>query len=223
MVLNLGLLTDQYLAALVSQPGWDLRANLPHWAVLVVPTWADCCYVAKHYCSALSGITMPIYIEYGGRDRHVCQVTQEGEIMSIQIDGLEANRALLDAFHEILGNPDRSMGLVRIADERQITVSGGAGGRFLINKTRQEATRQHRADYWHPEDLLLFNRDWRQTMSIGGDWYEASYRCFDPKAPIEVRGPEFCDNQFITRYRLIEGPNNAMFHLCENLDVVALR
>ena len=215
--MNLGLLADQYLAALLNQPGWDLRSNLPHWAVLLVPTWGDVCYLAKHYRSVLSGGAVPIYFEYGGSDRHICKLTPTGELMNIQIDGLEANRALLDAFGEMLSNPDRSMGLVRIADERQISVSGGAGGRFLIGKTKEQATRQRRADYWHPGDLFDFNRAWRREMSIDGGWFESSYRCFPAGS-----SAHHCDNRFTTRYRLIEGPNGAIFHLCENLDVEAI-
>lgn len=220
----LELQSSRYLAAMLKQEGWQLSIG-PAWAKLSVPTYADVRYVAKHYKSVILGSAesgLPIYFEYGEK-LYLCQLSSTGELMNIQIDGLVANRALLNAFGEILSNPDRSMGLVRISDERQISVSGGSGGRFLINKSAEQATKQYRADYWHPEDLLSFNQRWRQEMSIGGDWFEASYRCFDTFAEDErLRSPNFCNNRFVTRYRLIEGPRGEMFHLCENLDVVAI-
>ena len=217
------LLSDQFLAGLFNRPVWDNRLNLPHWVCLSVPAWKDAHYITEHFRASLAGCAaggLPVYVEYGDKTRHVCQVTSIGNVMNIQIDGLEVNRALLNVMGEMLTHDDRSMGLVRIADERQITVSSTA--QYLIGKTREEATKQHRSDYWHPEDLHRFNREWRQAMSIGGDWFESSYRCFDPKASAEVRGPNFCNNIFTTRYKLIEGPRKAMFHLCENLDVVAI-
>lgn len=213
------LLANQYLAGLAQQAGWDLRIG-PAWSCLVVPTYADCRYIAKHYSPVLgasANTDVPTYVEYGGSDRHLCRITPTGEVVSIQIDGLDTNRALLDAFGEMLSNPQRSMGLVRIPDERQISVSGGAGGRFLIGKTKEEATQQRRADYWHPGDLLAFNRDWRREMSIDGDWFEASYRCFPTGS-----SAQFCNNRFITRYKLLEGPDGTPFHLCENLGVEAV-
>lgn len=223
--MNLSLLADQYLAALFSQEGWEVRLNLPHWALLVVPEWADCVYIAKHYRAALTGGTVPIYVQYGGASKFVCKITKEEEYpVNIEIGaGLTANRALLDVFGEMLTSPSRSLGLVRLRDERQISVSGGAGGQFLIGKTVEQAVKQYRADYWHPADLAQFNRDWQQSLSVGGGtWFEATYRCFDPLAPAYRRGPEFCNHEFTTRYRLVEGGNGELYHYCENLGVEAI-
>lgn len=215
------LLADQYLLALFNQKDWQIRLNLPHWVCLRVPVWEDCVYLAKHYeplkdCAA-SGL--PIYFEYGD-DKHVCQITTTGEIMSISIGGeIEVNRALLDVFGEMLANPQRSLGLVRISDERQISVSGGADGQFLGSFSRADAQKLYREDYWEPADLWEFNRAWQRGLSVDGDWFEYSYRSFDLGNPGE--GDRRFNRRFTTRYKLVQGPGS-LFHYCENLGAEAI-
>lgn len=217
------LLADECLARLFARAGWELRTNFPHWLLLVVPKWLDCCEVAKHFRLSLAGCVasgLPVYFQYGGAAKHVCQITPTGELMSISIGGeIEINRALLDVFGEMLANPDRSLGLVRISDERQISVSGGAGGQFLGSFTREEAQRLYRADYWEPADLWDFNRTWQREASVGGDWFEYSYRSFELGNPGE--GDRRFNRRFTTRYKLVQGPSS-LFHFCENLGVEAI-
>lgn len=213
---SLCLLADQYLAALFTQPGWQLRSNLPCWACLVVPNWEDVCYLAEHYCASLArsfNQRVPIYIEYGGSDRHTCQITSTGKIMNITIGEIEVNRALLDCFGEMLSCPERSLGLVRLNDEKQVTVSGGAGGSFLGSFKKEDAQKLYRSDYWHPQDLREFNRDWQRSLSVDGEWMEYTYRSFD------LAGDRSTFNRrFTTRYKLVQAPQG-LFHYCENLGV----
>ena len=219
------LITDQYLAAMLRRPGFELKVNLPLWVFIVVPTWGDCVYLAKHYRDSVCGCVrsgIPLYFEYGGSDRHICQLTTSGDFVDININGQACNRQLLDVFGEMMSSPERSLGLVRLHDERQITVSGGADGKFLCGASVDQTEQWVRADYWHPESLHEFNREWQQQMSVGGGWFEYRYRSFDPLAPAYRRGPEFCDYEFVSRYRLIEGPRGQLFHLAENVDMVAI-
>lgn len=220
-MLNIGLLTDQYLAELLNQPGWGLRTNFPHWALIVVPTWIDCRYVAQHYRSALIGQDIPVYFEYGGKSCHVCKITKEGDLMPISISGtVELNRPLLDCLGEMLAQPERSLGLVQLRTERQVSVSGGAGGDFLGTYSRADAQKLYRADYWEPSDLAEFNRDWQQEASVGGEWFEYSYRSFTLGSAAQAE--RRFDQRFTTRYKLVEGPDGELFQYCENLGVEAI-
>lgn len=141
--------------------------------------------------------------------------------MNIQIGGeVKVNRALLDVFGEMLSNPDRSLGLVRLRDERQIVLNGGGNGRFLGTATVSEAARLHRADYWHPGDLAEFNRDWQRELSVGGGWIERSYRSFTLGG--ESQRLRRFDKLFTTRYKLVQGERGELFHFCENLGIEAI-
>jgi hypothetical protein len=222
----IALFQDQLLAALFNQDRWDIKLNMPHWVLLAVPRWADCCYVVNHYRSSLARCVasgMPLYFEYGEGTRHVCQITSTGEIMDISIGGeITINRALLDVFGEMLSHSDRSLGLVRLSDERQVTVSGGGGGAFLGTVSREDAQRLHRSDYWHPEDLYEFNRAWQREVSINGDWFEYSYRSFILGRDRGVDSANRYDQRFTTRYKLVAGPRGEHFHFCENLAMEAI-
>ena len=218
------------LLGLFDQMNWVIRSNLPHWLVLAVPTNHDCAYVGRHFSAILnewSRTGVEVYFEV---DRQIFQATNQGEIgmatspqaLTPVIGGaIKINRQLLDVFGEMLSHPDRSIGLVRLRDERQLSVSGGAGGKFLVGASLDQVTSWKRDQYWHPEDLAEFNRTWRQDMSVGRDlWFEWRYRSFDPLDP--NGGPDNCDYTFITKYRLIEGPDQELFHVAENVDMVEI-
>lgn len=204
----------------LDQRGWDLRTNLPHWITISVPRWRNVKWLADTFEGSLKNLATVtrVYFEY--EQKNLAEVNKEGDLMPIQIDGLRVNRVLLDAFGEMLANPDRSIGLVRLSDEKQICVSGGDDGKYLVGANLDQVTTWKRSEYWHPEDLSNFNREWAQSMSINGDWFEYRYRSFDPLA--ENPGPDKCDYTFVSRYRLIEGPNREMFHLGENLDMIEI-
>lgn len=211
---------EEYLLKLFDQETWVLKIG-PQWSLIQVPTWDDARYLVRHYREVLGGwaMTLPLFVQYG---QQVMQINRRGEMSTAQVDGLVVNRALLDVFGMMLSSPERSLGLVRLADERQISVNGGANGKYLIGMTQAEAVRLKREDYWHPADLYEFNQNWRQRMSVSGEqWFEWRYRSFDPMA--ENPGPNKCDYWFITRYRLIEGPRGGLFHLAENLGMEEIK
>lgn len=226
-------ISEDLLVGLFDQKRWSLATNAPWWQVLRVPTWEDCAYLIKYFKPVLAqwaSTKMAIYLEYDqGR---ICQINQLGEIMDAQIPEplslaiggpMRANRALLDVFGQMLSSPERSLGLVRLADERQISVSGGVDGKYLVGASVDQANQWKRSDYWHPEDLSEFNRACQQSMSTDSDqWFEYRYRSFDPLAPADQHGPDFCDFEFISRYRLIEGPGGTLYHLGENIDMIEI-
>ena len=217
-------LEQRLLWSLINQETWVIRSNLPHWLVLEVRQESDCKYIAQHFSSVLShwrSIDIEVYFEV---DRQIYQANKSGEFTMPEsppsfaplIGGpININRSLLDAFGMML-DPERSIGLVRLSDERQISVSGGANGIFLAGASLDVVTTWRRENYWHPEDLFNFNKFWHQEMSIGSDrWLEWRYKSFDPLS--HNPEPAKCDYTFITKYRLIQGPDGELFHLAENL------
>ena len=142
--------------------------------------------------------------------------------MDIQIDGVKVNRALLDVFGMMLSNPDRSLSLVHIPSQQQISVNGGADGQFLLSASIEQTTQWTRDQYWWAEDLERFNRDWVREMSPDSDqWFEYRYK-IDSMAPIQGRPVQQPDHELVSQYRLITGPNSTMFHLGENLGMEAI-
>lgn len=86
-------------------------------------------------------------------------------------------------------------GIVRLSDERQVIMSSGMAGVLLSGVGIDETTQWKRPEFWHPDDLRDFNRDWRQELSVEGngalerryrihkpntdepwEWYRSSYR-----------------------------------------------
>lgn len=233
MVMGNTSIREALLWGLFDQNKWIVTANEPWWRVLKVPAWEDCCYLVDHFSVELSRLaagTTTLYIEY--EDREICQISTDGGIMAQaqtpnsimpMIGDLPFNRELLDVFGMMLSSPESSYGLVRLSDERQLSVSGGDGGKFLVGASVEQATQWYRADYWHPEDLFNFNREWSAQMSPGSSqWFEYRYRSFDPLAPKYRRGPQYCDYEFVSQYKLVEGPRGELYHLAKNLDMLEI-
>lgn len=223
-----------YLLALCDQVNWTLRSNMPWWVVIEVPAYKDVRYLVKAFGRLLSSWArtgMGVFVRY--ESEITCQIDNEGNLMSNlttpevlipHIGGsISLNNDLLTVLGEMLASPERSIGLVRLSDERQLSVSGGANGKYLVGASVEQATQWHRADYWHPEDLYEFNREWQRMMTPGStQWFEYKYRSFDPLAPSYARGPQFCDFEFVTRYRLVQGPKNELYHVAENMDMIEI-
>ena len=218
------LIAETLLLAYLDQQRYILKSNLPHWLLIQVPGWKDAQFLSenfKHVLTRWVRYQTPVYFQYGNHPPFLMQLSEQGDLMDIQIDSLKVNRALLDVFGEMLSNPDRSIGLVRLRDERQISVSGGAEGQFLVGMTTNFASQLKRSEYFHPEDLAAFNQAWIQEMQPNSDrWFEYRYRSFDPLA--KNPGPDKCDYIFVSKYRLIEGVSGEMFHMGENIDMVEI-
>ena len=181
-------LSESLLHGLFDQPGWKIGSQLPYWITFQVPSYKDAVYIAKYLAAPIvangdNGLNVFIQYSYN-RKQIICQINQDGEFMSqaqlnipgVTIGGpIDVNRELLDVFGEMLSAPERSIGLVRLADERQISVSGGANGKYLVGASVDQATSWKRADYWHPEDLDEFNRAWQQAMEPNSNrWFRVS-------------------------------------------------
>ena len=205
--------------------GFDLTLFDPYWIRIAAPSKSAAYKFATKYSDTLSRWAQrwDVFITYENQSIRIGSTTMS-ELLSLPVGGqMKVNSALLDIFGRMLSSPERSLGLVRLQDERQISVSGGADGKYLAGASVDQVTQWKRRDYWHPEDLENFNRDWQQSMSADSDqWFEYSYRSFDPLAPVYRRGPEFCDFEFVSRYRLIEGPGRTLYHLAENMDMVEI-
>ena len=215
------LSAESLLLSYLDQERYVLKANLPHWLLIQVPGWTDAQFLAESFQGVLTQWAQnraPVYFQYGcSHLPYLMQLSDKGDLMDIQIEGLKVNRALLDVFGMMLSNPDRSLSLVNTFSQRQISVSGGAGGRYLLGASKEQAAQWRRTQYWMPEALVDFNRAWRQEMSPGSDlWFEWRYR-IDSLAPVEGRPVATPDYELVTRYRIIEGVGGSLFHLGENL------
>lgn len=74
-------------------------------------------------------------------------------------------------------------GIVRLSDERQIVMSSGMAGVLLSGVGIDETTQWKRPEYWHPEDLQNFNRDWRDRLDTeGNSSLEYRYRIHKPNS-----------------------------------------
>ena len=212
---------DEALLRLMDQECWTLKTNLPHCLMLSVPKWADAQWLAEAYGEVLMrwANRATVYFEY---ENYLMQLSEQGDLMDVQVDGIAVNRALWDVFGEMLSSPERSLSLVHIPTQRQISVSGGSGGRFLLNARKEQATQWTRDQYWMPDALAEFNRALRREMSPDSDlWFEWKYK-IDSQAPLEDRTVVSAEHELVTRYRLVLGPNEEPYHLGENLDMIEI-
>ncbi len=60
-------------------------------------------------------------------------------------------------------------GVVRLSDERQVIMSNGMTGVLLSGVQISETTNWRRPEFWHPEDLEEFNRDWPNQLNESGE------------------------------------------------------
>lgn len=138
-------------------------------------------------------------------------------LIEVECPAIVVTLPLLRTFDEILSS-NASMGLVRIADEQQLAVNGGANGEFLAGASKGFFNQFKRSDYWKPSDLENFSKDWRQRLQSGSkNWTEFTYRVRypEPGKPLGAGLPP--DRLMTSAFRLVDDGNGNFYHLCKNV------
>lgn len=107
---------------------------------------------------------------------------------------------------------DGRWGIVRLSDELQVIMASGMAGVLLSGVAIDQTTQWKRPEFWHPEDLSDFNRDWRRQLDIEGNgMLERRYRIHKPNSndPWEW---------YRSSYRLIRGENNVLYQVGTFID-----
>lgn len=103
-------------------------------------------------------------------------------------------------------------GIVRMSDERQVVMSSGMAGVLLSGVGIDETTQWKRPEFWHPEDLSNFNRDWQRQLDVEGNGaLEYRYRIHKPNSsdPYEY---------YRSSYRLLQSDRGELFQVCTFVD-----
>lgn len=98
-------------------------------------------------------------------------------------------------------------GIVRLSDERQVIMSSGMSGVLLSGVGISETTNWRRPEFWHLEDLEVFNRDWRNRLDENGSTVmEYRYRIHKP-------GSNDPWESYTSNYRLLRGKQD-LYQVC---------
>ena len=123
---------------------------------------------------------------------------------------------LLNTLTELLTRKEADLGLVRVRDNLQIVLTQGAS-LSLGTEDINDCVRLKRSDYWHPADLVEFNRHWQQQLKDdGSNVIEYTYRAL--RNPLVSKSDW---GQYTTRYRLISD-GDELYHLAETLEVIPI-
>lgn len=103
-------------------------------------------------------------------------------------------------------------GIVRMSDERQVVMASGMAGVLLSGVGINETTNWRRPEFWHPDDLRNFNRDWQRQLDVEGNGsIEYRYRIHKP-------GSNDPWEWYRSNYRLLRGENNVLYQVCTFID-----
>ena len=121
---------------------------------------------------------------------------------------------VFDFFSE---NPDLSAGLVRLSDERQVSLTDASA--LLLTETdggAENMVTKRRSDYWFLPDLEEFNRNSRQLL-------EPDNRRSRIEVPVRTSDP-FGGNWLlaVNEYRLITDDRGELYHVCITRDCRAM-
>jgi hypothetical protein len=115
--------------------------------------------------------------------------------------------AVLKAAAQKTEEEEGRWGIVRMSDERQVVMSSGMSGVLLSGVGIDETTNWRRPEFWHPEDLEAFNRDWRRQLDTESNgMLEYRYR---------IRKPGSSDpwEYYSSNYRLLEEGSD-LYQVC---------
>ncbi|PHJ69172.1 hypothetical protein VF14_03290 [Nostoc linckia z18] len=133
-------------------------------------------------------------------------------VPGLQITEMKLSLPILRIFEEFCEYPERRSGLVRVSDERQVAMSESSAG-LVVNATLKQAVQRKRDEYWHPDDLGAFNREWQQNLSVddNSSTLEFSYR------GVSADGTSW--RRFTNRYRLVKDSYGILYHVSSNVGV----
>lgn len=217
---------DQQMACLMQCDGWEVLPVRSH-IVFKAPGKKAAYRFIRQYSDALSRYRCPVYVTFDDLTvitANNCtgeKIMEYGTYLEL---GQQAKLtlALLRIADDILSHPEKSRGLVRLEDQAQIVVSGGGDGRYLMGAAPNHYSQLKRPDYWSPESLADFERDWRRRLTVGGDWETFEYMIRYPSPGKDLSPGLPPDTRMITDFRLVDDGFGNLFHYCQNRDLTSL-
>lgn len=137
----------------------------------------------------------------------------------VEVYLLSLSKVLYPELGWFLEHPEQAGGLVRVRDNQQVAMSYANARKdndFTAGAGVKKAVKWKRSDYWHPQDLIDFDREWAQKLEPNNpdSWIEFSWRSFDPDLGIDS-----CDGwiEFANRYKLLVDERGNSYHVSLNL------
>ena len=127
----------------------------------------------------------------------------------VQIAQMRLSLPLVRTLFEFAENPEMLAGFVRLSDERQVCMTEAiaqivtASGQDL-----EEVVTRRREEYWHPADLIEFNREWQQVLEPDNvqSTLEYTYRAKVTPTSNQWR-------RWTTRFRLVQDDVGTAYHV----------
>jgi hypothetical protein len=137
----------------------------------------------------------------------------------VEVHLLSLSKVLYSELGWFLEHPEQAGGLVQVRDNQQVAMSYANARKdndFTAGAGVKKAVKWKRSDYWHPQDLIDFDREWAQKLEPNNpdSWMEFSWRSFDPDLGIDS-----CDGwiEFTNRYKLLVDERGNNYHVSLNL------
>lgn len=137
----------------------------------------------------------------------------------IEIYALSMSSCLHKEIGWFLENSTQAGGIVRVADNQQVAMSyanAQESADFTVGAGVKKAVSWKREDFWHPEDLTNFDRDWKQSLEPNNpnSWIEYKWRSFDPELGLNAENGWI---EFANRYKLLVDEFGNRYHASWNL------
>lgn len=232
---------DDALFRLLQQDGWTLSYG-PDIIVIQTPRERDAITLIKRFVKQLQEwlvafnlgrtdvreILVKYAIPANGRPFRI--IRKETPLMSVQeirsIPDLEVPSlwlcpSMAKLLLELMEHPERKYGLVRVRDEQQILFSPNCQD-LNPGHSMDEALTWKRPDFWHPEDLRVFNRDTHQQLEPDNpaSTIQYTWRSFDPELGLDADDGWL---SFTTEYRLVRDAYGDLIHIGRNMGMDEIR
>lgn len=137
----------------------------------------------------------------------------------IEVYCLSLSPVLYPELGWLLEHPEQAGGIVRSEDNQQVAMSYANARKesdFTAGAGVKKAVKWKRSDYWHPQDLADFEREWRQKLEPNNpdNWMEFKWRSFDPD--LGVSSPDGWI-EFSNCYKLLIDEHGNTYHVSKNL------
>ena len=143
----------------------------------------------------------------------------------VEVYFLSLSKVLYPELGWFLEHPDQAGGLVRVSDNQQVAMSYANASKesdFTTGAGVKKAVKWKRSDYWHPQDLIDFDKEWAQKLEPNNpdSWMEFSWRSFDPD--LGISSPDSWI-EFTNRYKLLVDERGNTYHASLNLGMREIR
>lgn len=137
----------------------------------------------------------------------------------IEVYCLSLSRTLYPELGWFLEHPEQAGGIVRSEDNQQVAMSYANAQKnsdFTAGAGVKKAVKWKRSDYWHPQDLTDFEKEWRHKLEPNNpdSWMEFKWRSFDPDLGISSSDGWI---EFANYYKLLVDEQGHTFHVSRNL------